>query len=496
MIVAPAPTVNHNRMLKHYCEKSHLAFSRYYFTQRMGSKLIVAPHHKALVQALEMVIKGLTNRLVITLPPGYTKTEFASIMLMARGLGITRGRARFMHLSYSASLALLNSSTARSIVKGQDFQSKWPMALRDDADSKGMWWTEHGGGVYATSTGGQVTGFRAGHMNHSQEIFTGALLIDDPVKPDDAYSETVRDGINNRYNETIKSRLAIESVPIILIMQRIHYHDLAGYLLRGGSGEKWHHLNMPVIIDNNKKYPEENTHAIEIPHGLDDGWLWPFKHNASHEVALRSHKRTWNAQYMQDPKKFDEEGALWTEKLIAYAKDRKEPWKKYRTVIAVDPAVSDESDSDDTGIVAASGYTDEHFSVDGDYTLNSTTDTWADKVIEVYHKHDADAVVVETNNGGKLVENVLRLKKFKGRIINVHASKGKYARAEPISALYEQGRVSHRAEFPEGDLYELENELMEYVPANAKKSPNRLDAVVWALTELSDPSKSAGGFDW
>ena len=490
------PSYQHHRMLKHVCEQSHLHFSRYYFTKRMGSKLIVAPHHKALVNALQMVIDGLTNRLIITLPPGYTKTEFASIMMMARGLGITGGMARFMHLSYSASLALLNSSTARGIVKSQDFQQKWPMTLRDDADSKGMWWTEQGGGVYATSTGGQVTGFRAGHMHHSPKIFTGALLIDDPVKPDDAYSETIRDGINNRYNETIKSRLAVEHVPIILIMQRIHYHDLAGYLLRGGSGEKWHHLNMPVIIDNNKKYPEENTHGIPIEHGLPNGWLWPFKHNDSHKVALQSHKRTYRAQYMQDPPKYDEEGALWTEKMIAFAKDRQKPWKHYRTVVAVDPAVSNEEDSDDTGICVASGYTDEHFSVDGDYTINTSTDKWADKVIEVYNRHKADAVVVEANNGGDLVENVLRLKKFKGRIIKVHASKGKYARAEPISALYEQGRVRHEALYPDGQLYDMENEIMEYVPKTAKKSPNRLDALVWALTELSDPSQSAGGFGW
>jgi hypothetical protein len=489
-------TYQQQRMLKHHCEQSHLAFSRYYFTKRMGSKMIIAPHHEALVNALQMVVDGLTSRLIITLPPGYTKTEFASIMMMARGLALTKGRARFMHLSYSASLALLNSSTARGIIKGTDFQSKWPMALRDDSDSKGMWWTEHGGGVYATSTGGQVTGFRAGHMDHTPEIFTGALIVDDPVKPDDAYSETVRDGINDRYNETIKSRLAIENVPIILIMQRIHYQDLAGYLLRGGSGEKWHHLNMPVIIDNNLKYPEENTHGIPLEHGLKDGWLWPFKHNASHEIALRSHKRTWHAQYMQAPKRFDEEGALWTEKMIAFAKDRKYPWKIKRTIIAVDPAVSDEEGNDDTGIVACSGYSDEDFTIDGDYTMNDTTDTWAEKVIEVYNRHEADAVVVEVNNGGALIKNVLRLKKFKGRIIEVHASKGKYARAEPISALYEQGKVKHEAKFPDGQLYDLETEIMEYVPATAKRSPNRLDALVWGLTELSDPTRSAGGFGW
>ena len=97
--------------------------------------------------------------------------------------------------------------------------------------------------------------------------------------------------MNNNYNETIASRLAIETVPIVLIMQRVHYNDLAGYLLRRGSGEVWYHLNLPVIIDNKKKYPEEYTHGKPIDHGLSDGWLWPFKHNDTHLVALKSHKR-------------------------------------------------------------------------------------------------------------------------------------------------------------------------------------------------------------
>ena len=70
---------------------------------------------------------------------------------------------------------------------------------------------------------------------------------------------------------------------------------------------------------------------------------------------------------------------------------------------------------------------------------------------------------------------------YRGRIIRVHAARGKFARAEPISALYEQGRVAHH-----GNLYALENQMLEYVPTTAKKSPDRLDAAVWALTELSD----------
>ncbi|EOU9599273.1 DNA-packaging protein [Cronobacter sakazakii] len=464
------------------CEEDGLYFARYFFKQRTGGKMIVAPHHKVIQQTLDRVIDGEINRLIINVPPGYTKTELATINMMGRGLALNK-RARFMHLSYSHNLALLNSSTARSMIKSQAYQAMWPMELRDDADSKAMWWTEYGGGVYASSSAGQVTGFRAGHMEPGWQ---GALIIDDPVKPDDAYSETVRDGVNSRFNETIKSRLAIETTPMIVIMQRIHYHDLSGYLLRGGSGEMWHHLNLPVIIDNSRSYQEQypdNSHAIPIEHGLPDGWLWPFKHNESHRTALFSHRRTAEAQYMQNPRRFNAEGALWTEQMIAAARALNITEQLSRTVIAIDPQATNSEESDETGIVAASSYgagDTRQYSADGDYSGKYSPNGWATRAMDAYKQHDADAIVIETNQGGDMAEDTLRNAGFKDRIIRVHASKGKFARAEPISALYAQGRVAHR-----GNLYQLENQQMEYVPTTSKKSPDRLDALVWAMTELS-----------
>ncbi|ELC0836188.1 DNA-packaging protein [Klebsiella michiganensis] len=466
------------------CEEDGLYYSRYFFKQRTGGKMIIAPHHLAIQRALDRVISGEITRLVINVPPGYTKTELATINMMGRGLALNK-RARFMHLSYSHNLALLNSSTARGMIKSKLYQAMWPMELRDDADSKAMWWNEHGGGVYASSAAGQVTGFRAGHMEPGWQ---GALIIDDPVKPDDAYSDIVRNGVNNRFNETIKSRLAIETTPMIVIMQRIHYHDLSGYLLRGGSGEKWHHLNLPVIIDNSRSYEEiypENTHAIPIDHGLPDGWLWPFKHNESHRVSLFSHRRTAEAQYMQNPKRFNAEGALWNEEMISAAHAMRITQELARTVVAIDPQATNSEESDESGIAVASVYgsgDERQYSLDADYSGKYSPNGWATKAIEAYKQHEADAIVIETNQGGDMAEDTLRNAGFTGRVIRVHASKGKYARAEPISALYAQGRVAHR-----GSLYEVENQFMEYVPTTAKKSPDRLDAAVYALTELSEP---------
>lgn len=467
------------------CEADGIYFSRYFFKQQQSAKMLVSPHHRVIQEALDKVISGEITRLIINIPPGYSKTILATINMISRGLAINP-RARFLHLSYSQNLALLNSSTARGMIKSPEYQAMWPISLKDDSDSKAMWWTEQGGGVYATSSAGQVTGFRAGHMEPGWQ---GCAILDDAIKPDDAFSDTLRDGINNRFNETIKSRLALETTPMIVIGQRIHYNDLSGYLLRGGSGEKWHHLCLPVIIDNSKPYPAENTHGIPIDHGLPDGWLWPVKHNESHRTALFSHRRTAEAQYMQSPRRFNAEGALWTEKMIGAARDLVVNQELNRTVIAIDPQATNSDDSDETGIIAASSYgakAHRQYSVDGDYSGKYSPNGWATKAMKAYEQHEADAIVIETNQGGDMAEDTLKNAGFKGKIIRVHASKGKYARAEPISALYEQGRVSHA-----GNLYLLENQLMEYIPTSAKKSPDRLDAMVYALTELG-----GGAYSW
>jgi len=175
----------------------------------------------------------------------------------------------------------------------------------------------------------------------------------------------------------------------------------------------------------------------------------------------------------------DVQGALWTWAMIEGAREKQE-LPTVRTVIGVDPAVTNREDSDLTGIVAASKVNDSSYRVHEDASMKDSPHTWAQAVINLYEKYGADAIIVETNQGGELIKELLRRYGFAGRIIEVHASKGKFARAEPISALYEQGLVAHDA-----GLDMLESELTEYSPLTANKSPDRLDALVWALTELS-----------
>lgn len=455
--------------------------------------MTIRPHHRLIQKALDrtMLPPGdpeFISRLIINMPPGYSKTQIACIHYIARGLAINP-MSRFLHLSFSDTLAARNSDKARSIVKSKLYQSMWPVNITKTSDSKHEWCTESGGEVIARSAFGEVTGNRAGHIDTTK--FTGSIIVDDPVKPDDVNSEVLRRKINENYPITIASRVAIESIPIILIMQRLHWDDMSGYLLRGGSGEEWHHLSLPVIVRGDEKYPAEYTHGIQIPNDLGDGWLWPEKHNQKHERALRSHRRRFFSQYMQAPIKRDEESALWTEKMINNARVYPDGAldEPIRTLVSVDPATTNNATSDENGIVVGSHVGDNLYSIHANYTKKASPKGWADIAIAAYHKHDADGIVVETNQGGDAWEQILRDAGYKGRVIPVRASRGngKTARAEPVAALYEMGYIKHRNDGI--NLGSLEEELLDFDPLTGKsngKSPNGVDALVWLIVALKE----------
>lgn len=171
----------------------------------------------------------------------------------------------------------------------------------------------------------------------------------------------------------------------------------------------------------------------------------------------------------------DVEGALWTLQLIEQHRLKEAP-QLVRTVVAVDPSVTDTGD--ETGIIVAGRDSQQKGYVLADYSIRGTPDQWARRVIEAYDQHEADSIVVEVNQGGQMIGQVLRTIRPNLPIREVRATKGKQVRAEPISALYEQGRIHHIGVFEE-----LEEQLTTWTP-DAPKSPDRLDALVWAFTEL------------
>lgn len=179
------------------------------------------------------------------------------------------------------------------------------------------------------------------------------------------------------------------------------------------------------------------------------------------------------------------EGALWQRNWIEDTRitiDRLPPL--YRIVVAIDPAVTSGEDSDETGIVTCGASSDGHFYVLSDDTLRATPNEWGKKAIEAYQKWKADRIVAETNNGGDMVVMVLQQVDGNVPVTKVHATRGKQLRAEPISALYEQYRVHHVGAFPQ-----LEDQMVMWTP-DSGYSPDRLDALVWSLTELNQGGSS------
>jgi phage terminase large subunit-like protein len=176
------------------------------------------------------------------------------------------------------------------------------------------------------------------------------------------------------------------------------------------------------------------------------------------------------------------EGALWTWEMIEATRvDPKDCPPLTRVVIPVDPAVTANDASDETGIIPLGKGDNGHFYVIGDYTGKYTPEDTARRIIQAYEDKSGDIVVGEVNNGGDYIETVLNLvnNAVKMPYEGVHASRGKYTRAEPIALLYSQGRIHHVGRFPL-----LENEMTSWAPNTGAKSPNRIDSLVWGATYL------------
>ena len=181
----------------------------------------------------------------------------------------------------------------------------------------------------------------------------------------------------------------------------------------------------------------------------------------------------------------DVEGSLWSRDMIESSMIRyneKLPSFK-RIVIAVDPAVTANKRSDETGVVVCAEDFQGKYYILNDLSGKYSPDAWAKKVVEAYESYKADKVIAEVNNGGDLVERVVKTVDRNVNYKSVRATRGKFVRAEPIAALYEQKRVRHLNRF---NL--LEDQLCSYNPEITSQSPDRLDALVWGLTELSSRS--------
>jgi phage terminase large subunit-like protein len=174
-------------------------------------------------------------------------------------------------------------------------------------------------------------------------------------------------------------------------------------------------------------------------------------------------------------------GALWNRTLLAKCEIEKDEVPQLsRIVVSIDPAITSNAESDMTGIVVAGIDVNGTAYVLEDHTGRYTPQQWASKAIQLYHDHMADRIVAERNQGGDMVRHTLHTEDETVPVKLVHASRGKMARAEPVSALYEQSKVKHVR-----GLNDLEDQMVQWEPLGSIGSPDRLDALVWALTDLS-----------
>jgi phage terminase large subunit-like protein len=181
------------------------------------------------------------------------------------------------------------------------------------------------------------------------------------------------------------------------------------------------------------------------------------------------------------------DGALWNANMIEEARLINEERDLTNIIVAIDPAVTSNENSDETGILVVGKDANNEYYVLEDLSGRYSADKWGRIAVKAYHEWEADRIVAEVNNGGDLVERLLRNIDFNIPYRSVHATRGKLVRAEPIAALYEQKRVHHVGTFPD-----LETQMCSYT-GDIKTSPDRLDALVWGLTELS---KSRGQVNW
>ncbi len=165
---------------------------------------------------------------------------------------------------------------------------------------------------------------------------------------------------------------------------------------------------------------------------------------------------------------------MWTRALIEDNRVTRHP-QLMRVVVGVDPP----GGVAECGIVVAGLGVDGHGYVVDDASLKGTPDTWGNEVVAAYSRNRADRILAESNFGGDMVESTIRTVDADVPVQLVRASRGKAVRAEPVTALYEQGRIHHVGQFSL-----LEDEMCSWVPNEGKPSPNRLDALVWTLTDL------------
>jgi predicted phage terminase large subunit-like protein len=265
--------------------------------------------------------------------------------------------------------------------------------------------------------------------------------------------------------------------------------DMAQFGLRLGKRPRWLATTTPRPIKLLKELLARERRDVVVTRGStfeNEANLAPTFLAAvrARYEGTRLGRQELNAELLSDMP-----GALWQLAWLDRDRVAAAPDDLRRIIVAIDPAVSNNEGSDETGIIVAGIAADKQMHVLDDLSGKHAPHEWASKAIAAYRKHRADRIIAEVNNGGAMVEATIRAVDSKVSFKSVHASRGKVVRAEPIAALYEQRKVHHVGNFPV-----LEDQMCSFTSdfdrSKVGFSPDRVDALVWALTELSGPQRT------
>lgn len=433
------------------------------FIPRVSPQYIAPDHLTPVLSLFERIAAGEKVRACVSIPPQHGKTE--TVLHALAWLLSRRSAWRITYATYQQDQSDDKSYTARDIARRAGVE------LVADRQNLRMWRTTRGGGCLFTSVDGPATGQGA-------QVF----VVDDPYKGrTEAMSATTRAHVERWMSGTVLMR-GQEDMSVVIIHTRWVEDDIIGRITAGAYGDGWEIVNLPMLADDEgepapRPY-DTATRVLNPRRAMSDGRTFGWTLDGARRHVLALPEADAEALCQGRPRQ-RVDGALWRWLWIDTARVAKAPDLR-RIVVAVDPATTSGEESDETGIVVAGIGYDGRGYILADESGRYRPEEWARKVASAYHAHKADAVIAESNQGGEMVGAVLRAYGSAGLPVRtVHAKRGKATRAEPVAVLYEQGRVSHV-----GSLARLEDQLTTWDPGASGASPDRLDALVYAVTDL------------
>ena len=444
-----------------------VGFSEY--KRRVWGRWEDAPHFALLDSHLTQVARFIESGgaegvplLIVEMPPRHGKSTTLCRLFPTWFLGRNPNR-RVIMAAHTSGLAYRHSRVARNIIGSPMFKSIFRARLAQDSQAVSAW------NLSAPNEGGcEAMGVMASVVGLGADL----LIIDDPfTSREAAESLRIRDKIWDAYTSDFLTRLDQEDAGIIILSQRWHVDDLISRILDRQPAGSYLRLTLRAIAEGADDPLGRQPGEALWPNRLSKEWLMRRRESIG-EYAFRS-------MYQQQP--YARSGGLWQEEWLE--RERLpiggQPWNIERTVVAIDPAVSSGDSASETGIIvvaidgAGRGYVLE------DASGRETPAGWAGKALAMMDKWAAETIVAEANQGGDMVEHTVLQQRPHAPVRMVRASKGKMARAEPISALYERGQISHVGRFAD-----LESQMLTYTGSARDASPDRLDALCWGMHEL------------